>query len=48
MQLWITLGLVGVMGAIAVFLVYYIGSALNSNEASEIDEVPENHFTRNM
>ncbi|CAM3912152.1 hypothetical protein [Lederbergia lenta] len=47
MQLGVLLGLAAVLGAIAVFLVYFIGSALNSNDSSTIDELPEKNFNHN-
>ena len=44
MQLWITLGLVCVLGAIAMFLVYFISTALNLDDSHRIDKLPPNNF----
>ncbi len=48
MQLWIiTLGFVCVLGAIAIFLVYFISTALDFDDAHRIDKVPQNDFDKN-
>ncbi|WP_222120436.1 hypothetical protein, partial [Staphylococcus epidermidis] len=40
MQLWVTLGLTGVLAAIAGFLIYYIHTVLDYDDASTIDPLP--------
>ncbi|GIN20793.1 hypothetical protein [Siminovitchia fordii] len=40
MQLWVTLGLTGVLAAIAGFLVYYIHTVLDYDDARTIDSLP--------
>ncbi|HEY4552624.1 MAG TPA: hypothetical protein VIG80_05485 [Bacillaceae bacterium] len=40
MQLWVTLGLACVLACIALILVYFIGTALNFDDAKRIDKVP--------
>ncbi|MBD8007288.1 hypothetical protein [Bacillus norwichensis] len=40
MQLWVTLGLAGVLAAIAGFLVYFIHSVLNYDDSHTIDSLP--------
>lgn len=44
MDLMATLGLVGVLAAIAGFLVYFISLAMNFDDAKRIDKVPPNDF----
>ncbi|MBS4179262.1 hypothetical protein [Lederbergia citrea] len=46
MQLGILLGLLGLMGVVAVFLSFFIGTALNSSDSSTIDELPKNDFNQ--
>ncbi|MEK3890202.1 hypothetical protein [Bacillus sp. FSL K6-3431] len=38
MDLWITIGLVFVLGSIAVFLCYFISGALNFDDAKRVDK----------
>lgn len=40
MQLWVTLGLVGVLASIAGFLVYFIHTVLNYDDSRTIDPLP--------
>lgn len=40
MELWITLGLTGVLAAIAGFLVYYISTALDFDDPHRVDPSP--------
>lgn len=40
MQIWVTLGLVFVLSSIAGFLVYYIQTALDGDDARTIDPLP--------
>lgn len=40
MQLWVTLCLTGVLAAIAGFLVYFIRTALDLDDARTIDPLP--------
>ncbi|MFC5466933.1 hypothetical protein [Lederbergia graminis] len=44
MQLGILLGLIFVIGVVALFIIYFINSAMDTKDASIIDEVPENHL----
>lgn len=44
MDLMATLGLIGVLAAIAGFLVYFISLAMNFDDAKRIDKVPPNDF----
>ncbi|MFC5466934.1 hypothetical protein [Lederbergia graminis] len=46
MDLIVTIGLIGVIGAVAAFLSYYLSSALNFEDAKRIDEVPKNDNTQ--
>lgn len=48
MQLGVLLGLTAVLGAIAVFLIYFIGSALNSNDSNTVDKLPKNEFNHHV
>lgn len=41
MQLWVTLGLTGVLASIAGFLVYYIHTVLNYDDSTTIDPLPQ-------
>ncbi|WP_165589641.1 hypothetical protein [Lederbergia galactosidilytica] len=43
MNLGILIGLVIVLGTTASFLSYFIYKTLNFNDASKVDEVPDNH-----
>lgn len=40
MQLGVLIGLSIFLGVVAVFLVYFIGSVLDSGDANSIDELP--------
>lgn len=40
MQLGVLLGLSALLGAIAIFLTYFIGTVLDSSESNTIDELP--------
>ncbi|MEK3890203.1 hypothetical protein [Bacillus sp. FSL K6-3431] len=46
MQLGVLLGLIAIMGTVAVFLTLFIGSALNSDDAHTIDELPQNDLSQ--
>ncbi|MBD8007287.1 hypothetical protein [Bacillus norwichensis] len=40
MQMGVLIGLSILLGAVAIFLVYYIGSVLDSSDSNRIDELP--------
>lgn len=45
MQLLSFLGIMAVIGSVAVFLMYFLSaSAMDSRDSSKIDEIPENHL----
>ncbi|MBW8348327.1 hypothetical protein K0H71_02565 [Bacillus sp. IITD106] len=46
MQTWILIGIMAILGSIAAFLMYFINSAMNSDDAERIDEVPQNNFNQ--
>ncbi|MCJ8009031.1 hypothetical protein ACFFF5_09755 [Lederbergia wuyishanensis] len=46
MQTWILIGIMVILGTIASFLMYYINSAMNYDDAERIDEVPQNTFNQ--
>ncbi|WP_164525614.1 hypothetical protein [Siminovitchia acidinfaciens] len=40
MQTGVLIGMSIILGLVAVFLVYYIGTALDSSDSNTIDELP--------
>ena len=48
MQLGVLLGLVGVLTAIALFLIHFISSALNTDDSTKIDPAPTEDFNQKM
>ncbi|MBS4198320.1 hypothetical protein KHA93_01425 [Bacillus sp. FJAT-49732] len=44
MDLWVTLGLFGVLASIASFLIYFIIAGMDMDSIKRIDEVPPKTF----
>ncbi|MBS4220333.1 hypothetical protein KHA96_18700 [Bacillus sp. FJAT-49711] len=47
MQLWTFLGLMAILGVVGYFIMYFVSSSMDSNDANQIDEVPQNNFNQN-
>ena len=47
MQMGVLLGIIGVLAAIAGFLVYYIGTVLDSSDTERIDKLPKSESNVN-
>ncbi|MBS4197488.1 hypothetical protein [Lederbergia citri] len=46
MQTWILIGIMAILCTIGGFLMYFISSVMNSEDAERIDEVPQNNFNQ--
>ncbi|HEY4552623.1 MAG TPA: hypothetical protein VIG80_05480 [Bacillaceae bacterium] len=47
MQMGVLIGIIGVLAAIAGFLVYYIGTVLDSSDTERIDKLPKSESNVN-
>ncbi|MBS4209232.1 hypothetical protein [Bacillus sp. FJAT-50079] len=46
MELGVFLGIMGILGVVGAFLLFIIGKSMNSEDASTIDELPQNDFNQ--